>query len=254
MRLIAAHDGKLHTLHPDIHAIGPASDRAFSSSLPDLDALAPGGAFARGAVHELLTEPQDGKATFIAMLLAMAQGRDSSAPGPSTPCSVSTGAIIWCDPAGELYPPAFAAHGFPLDRLFLLQPRSPDPNGKDLIWAASECLRCKGVGAVVAPLQRLSRIEARRLQLAAERGGGVGILLRHTGRHSSQHAAATRWLVRPTPGSRTIQRWTIQLLHGHGGRVGQTLCLEHCRETNRLHTFNPMADRQVEPQPAVRAS
>jgi|SRR5665213_230251 len=253
MRLIAAHDGKLHTLDSDIPASGPAADkRAFSSTLPQLDALAPGGAFARGAVHELLTEPQDGKATFIAMLLAMAQGDASSTRGPSIPFSLSTGAIIWCDPAGELYPPALAAHGFPLERLFLLQPKSADP--KDLIWAASECLRCKGVGAVVAPLEKLSRIEARRLQLAAERGGGVGILLRHTGRQSSQHAAATRWLVRPAPGSRTIQRWTIQLIHGHGGHVGQTLCLEHCRETNSLRTFDPVADRQAEPQPAAFAS
>jgi protein ImuA len=254
MRLIAAHDGKLHTLDSNTPASGPASDnRGFSSTLPQLDAIAPGGAFARAAVHELLTEPNDGHAIFMAMLLAMAQGKNVSPPDSSVAHSLSTGAIVWCDPAGELYPPALAVHGFPLERLFLLHPKSPDPAGKDLIWAVSECLRCKGVGAVIAPLQKLSRIEARRLQLAAEHGGGVGILLRHTGRQSSQHAAATRWLVRPSPGSRTIQRWTIQLLHGHGGHVGQTLCLEHCRETNCLRTFDPMADRPIESQPAVVA-
>ncbi|HZL37905.1 MAG TPA: hypothetical protein VFC78_21485, partial [Tepidisphaeraceae bacterium] len=100
----------------------------------------------------------------------------------------------------------------------------------------------------------LSRIEARRLQLAAERGGGVGILLRQTGRSSAHHAAATRWLVRPAPGARTLQRWNIQLLHGHGGQLGKTLCLEHCRETNHLRTFDPLAHRQTPTQPGRAAS
>jgi protein ImuA len=165
---------------------------------------------------------------------------------PGLPVFPSARAIIWCDPAHELYPPALAAYGFPLDQLLLLHPTASDPQGKEMIWAATECLRCKGIGAVVASPGRLSRIEARRLQLAAEQGGGVGLLLRHLGRDSAHHAAASRWLVRPAPGARTMQRWTIELLHGHGGRIGQTLCLELCRETNHLRTFDPVADRQAE--------
>jgi protein ImuA len=242
MRLIASHNGKLLTLNPNGSA---AAGRSFSSGLADWDALAPGGAFARGAIHELLTTPADGKAMFAAMVLASFGEKGQSARKQENPSSSLSHAIIWCDPANELYPPALAAHGFPLDRLFLLHPKIPDPKGKELIWAIAECLRCKGVGAVVAAPPRLSRIQARRLQLAAEQGGGVGLLLRHVGRDSACHAAATRWLIRPAPGGRNVQRWTIQLLHGHGGRIGQTLCLEHCRETNHLHTFDPMADRSV---------
>jgi protein ImuA len=248
MRLIACHDGKLLIRDCSDPVAGlVATGGSFSSGFADLDAIAPGGAFTRGAIHELLTDPGDGKAMFLAMLLA------GSAANPS-------GSIIWCERANELYPPALAAHGFPLERLFLLHPRA-DPQGKpirplrqtqgrqaqdgEMIWAATESLRCKGIGAVIAAVPRLSRIEARRLQLAAERGGGVGLLLRHSGQGSLHHAAATRWLIRPAPGSQTAQRWTIQLLHGHGGRVGQTLCLEHCRETNHLHPFAPVADRQT---------
>ena len=277
MRLISSHNGKLLTLNSNGSAV---TDKSFSSGLADWDAMAPGGAFARGAIHEFLTDSADGKAMFAAMVLVRGErqrdeGRGKgqrdegtkglrvmageandfvpSSLGPSVPSShpsvpssrLLTHPIIWIDPANELYPPALAAHGFPLDRLFLLHPKSPDPKGRDLIWAIAECLRCKGVGAVVAAPPRLSRIQARRLQLSAERGGGVGLLLRHVGRDSACHAAATRWLIRPAPGGRNVQRWTIQLLHGHGGRVGQTLCLEHCRETNHLHTFDPMADRSV---------
>jgi len=57
-------------------------------------------------------------------------------------------------------------------------------------------MRCKGVGATIAQIDKLSRIEARRLQLATEQGGGIGLLLRKMDRHASIYAAATRWLGR----------------------------------------------------------
>ncbi len=185
MRLIACHDGKLHALDSSVPAIGPAAARStFSSGIPQLDAVAPGGGFARGAIHELLTHPADGKAMFFAMLLAAASANSLQTSNLKSQLSnppLPTGSIIWCDLTHELYPPGLAAHGFPLDRAFLLHPQMPDPQDKNLIWAANESLRCKGVSAVVAPISRLSRIQARRLQLSAERGGGVGLLLRPAG-------------------------------------------------------------------------
>jgi hypothetical protein len=146
--------------------------------------------------------------------------------------------IIWCDTHNELYPPALAAHGISLEQLFLLHPRQTDQT-----WAIAECLRCKGVSVVVATIPRLSRIEARRLQLSAETGGGVGIFLRSAGAGDDVYAAATRWLVRPAPAERTIQRWAIQLIHGHGGQLGHTVTLEHCRENNLVRTTVELADR-----------
>ena len=150
--------------------------------------------------------------------------------------------IIWSDPRGEVYPPALAALGFDLTKTFLLR----TSRDQDEAWAVAECLRCRGVGAVIAassPSKRMSRIEARRLQLAAEHGGSVGILLRQTGRGDDVYAAATRWKVSPYRGERTVQRWTIQLLHGHGGQVGNTVILEWRRETNSVHTVEKLADR-----------
>ncbi len=345
MRLIAAQNGKLLTLDANFSLLGGAGEeKMFSSGLAEWDAIAPGGGFACGAVHELLTESSHTKPSFIALMLSLAASRrvrlgrrvagdahprkafakadptegisegiglaqDTSWASPLTQrrkdaktqrkeqrnsripfaslrlCVFAdptqsagdvfseenalsrqdsfpvvhnsalwgtTGVTVWCDPERLLYPPALASFGFPLDQLYLLRPTSTDP--KDLTWAITESLRCKGVSAVVAAPPRLSRIEARRLQLAAERGGGVGILLRQAGRESMHHAAASRWLVRPAPGSRRSQRWTIQLLHGHGGQVGKTLGLELSRETHHVHPFTPVADRQVAKKPASRAS
>jgi protein ImuA len=121
--------------------------------------------------------------------------------------------------------------------LFLL--RSDD------LWAVAECLRCRGVAATVAaPPRPLSRVEARRLQLAAERGGGAGILLRRASPSTTAHyAAATRWLVGPAPGADGVQRWHVRLLHGHGGRVGQAVLLEIDRDSNHVRATDPLADR-----------
>jgi protein ImuA len=181
-------------------------------------------------VHELLADRKEGTPLFAAMLLARGTG-------PLV--------TIWCDPTHQLYPPALTRHGIDLKRLYLLRAKPAD-----LTWAITECLRCKGVGAVVAPVQKLSRLEARRLQLAAEQGGGAGILLRTTGPGSDIYAATTRWLVRPAPGERTIQRWTVQLIHGHGGRIGKTVTLECSRENYLVRASEQLADRPGAEEPA----
>jgi protein ImuA len=159
----------------------------------------------------------------------------------------ASGAVICCDSTATLYPPAIAAMGIPLDRLYLLHPAAV----VEQTWAIAECLRCRGVAAVVASISsRLSRVEVRRLQLAAERGGGVGILLRPSSANlSSEYAAATRWLVTPARGERTVQRWKMQLIHGHGGRVGQAVFLEYHRDTAQttaVRAIEQLADRSGE--------
>jgi protein ImuA len=234
MRFISCHDGKLQTLEAAGLIISPA--RSFVTGLNPLDALAPRQSFARAAVHELLFDRSHGQPKFVAAVIAQA-------------ASLHDLPVIWCDPRGEVYPPALASLGFDLSKVYLLHPQSP----ADEAWAVTECLRCRGVGAVIASPSSLSRIEARRLQLAAERGGTVGILLRQQGRGDSIYAAATRWLVKPHPGESTIQRWTIQLLHGHGGRVGQTVFLEYSRENHSVRALEKLADRPAATPAAQRA-
>src|SRR4051794_34712748 len=260
MQLLSCHNGRLHaaTVTPRDGAgaglsVG-AKSRGFATGFQALDELLPNRAFARGTVHELLALPQHPFPLFIALLVARSALIQSqqmlqpqinteehgwkSASDSSDLCSSVficgshqfSGSIAWCDPHGTLYPPAVAAMGVPLERLLIIRPKSIiDEN-----WAITECLRCRGVSATVAAPRRISRIEARRFQLAAERGGGVGILLRPYDRNAHVYAAATRWLIAPTRGQRTIQKWRIQLVHGHGGRVGQTVILEHHRDTGTI--------------------
>ena len=163
-------------------------------------------------------------------------------------------AVIWFDPHGTLYPPALAAAGVPLDRLFVLRVRP-----SEVAAVAVDCLRCPGVAAVVAPLPAmLSRVEARRLQLAAEHGGGVGIVLRETGRGSDIYAAATRWHITAAPGDRQKQRWAVRLLHGRarGRSIGDTFWLEGDRASSDrplvlMHPSAPLAHHAPPPPRAA---
>ena len=225
MRLITCHSGKLQSLLAEQLRTLRNGD-GFSSGIAEWDALAPGQSFARGAVHELAWEMFEP----LKMALSLARGASEQIQHP----------IFLLDPCAAFYPPAIAAGGIDLDKLYLLRPR----NRAQAMWAVTECLRCPGVGAAVASMDELSRLEARRLQLAAESGGNAAILLRpRQCRSFPIYAAATRWLIAPAPGERAIQRWKIQLLHGHGGRVGETIHVEHLRKTNTLRAADLLADR-----------
>ena len=206
------------------------ASRIIVTGLSAIDALLPGGKFATGAVHEILSGTET-PPFLLPILIARSASR--------------FGRIVWCDGLRQLHPPAVAALGLSLDRLVVLRP----PSVADELWAVAECLRCKGVAACVAPLSRLSRVQARRLQLAAERGGGIGLVLRPVDAVSWPYAANTRWLVRPMPGERTVQRMSIELVHGHGGRVGNVL-VELCRETHHVRAFAEMAHRPDQAQTA----
>jgi protein ImuA len=238
LKLISCQNGRLLTsLKSDAETIAPG--KIIPTGFDALDDLLPDRGFERGAIHELLSSPEHGSPRTFALFLAR----------------ITQGAIVWCDPACDLYPPAITSAGIPLDRVYLLRVEKHD----DLVWSISQCLRCKGVAVTIAAVDRLSRIEARRLQLSAELGGGVGLLMRSMiqTRDAMQappiYAAATRLLVAPAPGEPTVQRWEIQLLHGHGGRLGKPVFLEHCRETNLVRPTEKLADRPVETIAAARA-
>jgi protein ImuA len=210
----------------------------FRTGLHAMDELMPNSGLRCGAIHELLFDSTASTPKSLALLLAYAAQKAMG------------GVIVWSDPKRELHPTAISIAGVDLRRLILLRPR----NSEQEISALAECLRCKSVSAAVTSLNRLSSIEARRLQLAAENGGGVGIFLRSIIRGPvSNYAAATRWFVRPALKTEDSQNWNIKLLHGHGGRVGSSILLEVDRETGHVHSSSQLANRPIE-TPQTRAT
>jgi hypothetical protein len=100
--------------------------------------------------------------------------------------------LVMIDTPGDLYPPAAGLCGIHLDHLIVFRTR----NDQDAFWAADQALRCSAVGAVIAPLGALNDRLARRLQLAAESSGCLGVILR-MGSKPTHRFAAVRILMEP---------------------------------------------------------
>jgi protein ImuA len=77
------------------------------------------------------------------------------------------------DPDANFYPPAAAACGMDPARLVVVRPPT-----RHAAWAFAHLLRCSQVGASFMASQTLDNMTQRRFQLAVERGGGLGFLLR----------------------------------------------------------------------------
>jgi hypothetical protein len=159
---------------------------------PRLD-QALGGGFLASSVHELLA----GKPAAITLTIALrvAAGRlkpEGKEPRTrinsaySAPRHRTDRQIIYVDTPGDFYPPAAAQIGVPLERLWRVQAVRLN----DAVWVCEQALRCAGVSAVVAFLPRLERAASRRLQLAAESGGGIGLFLRPDGVQEPTFAAS----------------------------------------------------------------
>ncbi|HFD15163.1 MAG TPA: hypothetical protein ENJ38_02530 [Rhodospirillales bacterium] len=164
-----------------------------------LDERLPQGGLARRALHEVAGPAATGFAVALAVR-ALAGG----------------GWCVWCTPdarareRGDPYPPGLAALG--LDHRRLLLVRCPDR--RSLLWAMEEALRCPAVACVLGDGEGVDLRASRRLQLAAERGGGLGLLLGTGMPDPAPLAAATRLRVDPffLPGKRAflVDLWRVR--------------------------------------------
>jgi cell division inhibitor SulA len=141
-----------------------ASARAedtFSIGVPALDQLLA----ANPLCYGMLTEWLSGLARCGAATLSLLVAREACRQG---------GTLVVIDRRQTFYPPAAAAWGIDLNRLIIVRPR----NARDELWAAVQSLRSPAVAAVWAPIERLDARAFRQLQLAAQAGRTLGLLLR----------------------------------------------------------------------------
>ena len=184
----------------------------FSTSLLELDERLVGGGLPSASIVELLTAGRSGSCLGLAAWLS---AQVLAGVG------LARGGVV-IDRRGELYPPAAAQMGLELDRLVLVRPRCE----AEAVWAAEESLRSPGVGVVLVPwLWGMDHRQSRRLQLAAEAGGGVGLVVRSVRARGRISSAAVRLLVEPAPSEpgvpihqgRWVERWSVQVLRCRGG-------------------------------------
>lgn len=197
--------------------------------VPSLDDRLPGGGLALGALHEVAGGGHgaiDGAAAalFAAGVAARTQGR-----------------ILWCLTRADLFAPAIAQAGLSADRVIYVEAGDE----KSVLACVEEGLRHGGLGCVVAEVAHLSMTASRRLQLAAEGSGTMGIALRRWRRQAEASdfgqptAASTRWRVSvlpsaplPVPGIGR-HRWLVELIRARAGDSADFV-LEACDDQGRL--------------------
>jgi hypothetical protein len=200
---------------------------ALSSGCPALDRALPEKGFRPGTLVEWLFRSEgDGTATLVFCAAARAGS--------------GGGAVVVLDRTGEFYPLAAVAHRIEPSRLIVVHPG----NKADHTWALDQALRCPAVAAVVAWPESLDgKLDGRtfrRLQLAVEQGGGLGLLIRPESVRGQPSWADVRLLVEPLPSSSPYgrapcthgrRRMRVVLLRCRGGRGEQTVEVEIDDET-----------------------
>lgn len=114
------------------------------------------------------------------------------------------------------YAPALAAHGVRLERLLLVETRTAEDN----LWACEQALRASCCGAVLLWQDHVHERSLRRLQFAAESGGGSLFLFR-SARVAPATPAALRLHV-----SRAESRTIVRVLKRRGGGLPAPIALD----------------------------
>ena len=225
-----------------------------------------------GHVHLMTGRPFDGAATgFVLAILRLMMAQDSTAP------------VVWCSPchagqAGHVLASALPALGVSPSRFIFVHDQHP----KRLMGAFEEVLQTRGILAVVGEYGLFARNApawqrwARRTRLAAQTGGGMGILL---GAPAPVSGFETGWQITAAPGgvagnvaSNNVASnvagnvagdvatadhdwrpcWAVRLDYTRQGRS----CADRLRYdalTGRLHPASPYAEASSPARPAQRS-
>ena len=240
MASTAAIDG-LRARIENIEASRKRNKEVLPFGLPTVDSRLPGGGLALGALHEVAGGGNgaiDGAAAalFVAGIAARVKGK-----------------TLWCLTRPDLFAPAIAQAGLGPDRVIYVEAGDE----KSVLACFEEGLRHGGLGSVVAEVSRLSMTGSRRLQLAAEGSGTIGLAVRRWRRQAEASdfgqptAASTRWRVSVLP-SRPLpvpgvgrHRWLVELIRARAGESAD-FELEACDDKGRLGLLSNLVHGRVQ--------
>ena len=206
---------------------------------PSVDDRLPGGGLAYGQWHEIAGEAREEElpaaATgFVAALLTRHAG---------------DGIIVWALQRDDLHIRGLLAFNLHPEKIIFVRAASD----ADVLATLETALRTRGIAAVVGEVAQLSLTAGKRLQLACERGGATGFLLRRrlyaTAHENDGTAAATRWRIAPAP-SETSEpglgpsRWRVRLERSRGGRQGAWI-METEHATGDVRVVAELADHPM---------
>ncbi len=207
-------------------------DGVVSSGCRPVDELLPEEGLHRGAVVEWFSAGDGVGASALALLAA----REACGEG---------GRLVVVDARREFYPPALIRFGIPMEQFLVVHAVGL----ADHLWALDQSLRCRGVAAVLAWPEQLDGRTFRRLQLAAEEGGGLGLFVRSAAARNAPSWAATRFLVESLPIAAARHGWRrvrIRVLRCRNGIGGRSVAVEINDDGYKTHSV-PLAARRAKP-------
>lgn len=192
-----------------------------SSGSESMDRCLPNCGYAAGSLVELICERPSHFSGWGGLSLALRIARSWLDDGKY---------LVIVDSHRRLCAPSLAALKIPLERIIVIR----TDNASDWVWGLDQALRSRAVGALITPVKDLEDRSARRLQLAVEQGGGLGILLRDRVSASRYPSwAEVQWQVRSAAskdqatGPRVMmQRWfDLELLRAPGRQSNRRIRL-----------------------------
>ena len=186
-----------------------------STGIQSLDVLLPHQGLLRGTLTEWISKTIGSGA----MTLATITAREAQRSGP----------VLVVDPLHCFHAPAAELLSLELNSMTIVRPQ----NRPDTLWAMEQALRCNAVGAVLGSVQQVSPREFRRLQLAAESGNSIGLLVRSGVGRRQTTWADIRLQVEPVSaiGLAHARRLQVNVLHAKGCYRESTVMLDVCDET-----------------------
>ena len=160
------------------------------------------------------------------------------------------GPVLWVVRRRDLFAPGLYQAGLAPHRVLYAEAR----DDAELLAVMEEGLRHRGLGAVIGEAKRAGLAATRRLQLAAEGGRTIALLLKQHARDGADpigqpSAAVTRWRVGSAPsaplpreelGGIGRARWRVELVRQKGGEPFEMI-VEACDETGRVGVVPRMA-------------
>jgi protein ImuA len=178
------------------------------------------------------------------------------------------GWTVWVLRRDDLWTPGLEGLGFPPERLIQVCARDE----AEALGVMEDALATEGVSAVIGEVAAVDLKAGRRLQLACERRGGSGFVIRRRPfggqdrREATGSAAATRWRVASAPSEPPAgefglgaPRFAASLERCRGGRPGAWLFEAESafsggawNGTHPLRLVADLGDRQLAPAAGVR--
>lgn len=207
--------------------------------LPRMDARLADGGLRLDALHEVAAATPD--LTDDAAATLFVAGIAARAWGP----------VLWVVRRRDLFAPGLYQVGLAPKRVLYAE-ASDDA---ELLAIMEEGLRHRGLGAVVGEARRVAMPATRRLQLAAEGGRTIALLMKRHPRQGGDplgapSAAVTRWRVGCAPSTPLPvegvgrARWQLALARQKGGDSFE-IQVEACDETGRCALPARLADRKA---------